>query len=236
MPDMKQPPVMIVCADTDTGYRLAQLLRREDRRVIALMRRRCDPILIEKLGCEIVPADPTDRDEMFSLVESYTDENPEVVCMLGGSPQLNSQGNLNTIDAAVEYGLRRFILLTTIGCGDSVAAVDPFVKAFIGKALRAKNWAETQLRSTDLDWTIIRPGGMVRRATRGKPILVESPNVSGYINLFDLGDLVHQAVNSPATIGHTYAAVDDAKAFDIKGKPLVPALLEPAPGQRDARG
>jgi len=219
---------MLICADTDTGYRLSQLLRRDDRRVIALMRRRADDSLIRKLGCEIVPADPTDRDEMFAIMARFAGEQPEVVCMLGGTPQLNSQGNLNAIDAAVAApGVRRFVLLTSIGCGDSIAAVDPFVKAFIGKSLRAKNWAETQLRAADLDWTIIRPGGMVRRATRGRAILVDSNSVSGYINVFDLGDLVHQVLQSPlaATLRRTLAAVDDAKAFDIKGAPLVPADL-----------
>ena len=165
---------------------------------------------------------------MFAIIEQFAGEQPEIVCMLGGTPQLNSQGNLNAISAAVNApAVRRFILLTSIGCGDSVAAVDPFVKAFIGKSLRAKNWAETQLRGADLDWTIIRPGGMVRRATRGRPILVDSSSVSGYINVFDLGDLVYQVLNSPlaATLKRTLAAVDDAKAFDIKGAPLVPADL-----------
>ena len=37
---------------------------------------------------------------------------------------------------------------------------------------------------------------------------------------------MHQVVNSPHTVGRTFAAVDDAKAFDIKGQPLVPASLD----------
>ena len=220
------PPILIACADTDTGYRLAQLLRREERSVIALMRHRADPILVRKLGCEIETVDPTDRAKMLAVFSRHAQRQPQVVCMLGGSPALNSQGNLNTIEAAVENGVRRFILLTSIGCGDSVAAVDPFVKAFVGKSLRAKNWAETRIKATDMEWTIVRPGGMVRRATRGTPILVESPNVSGYINVFDLGDLVHRVINSPRSIGRTFAAVDDAKAFDVSGEPLIPALPE----------
>ncbi len=225
MTDATRPPVLVNLADTDTGYRVAKLLRDDNRRVLALMRRRADPVLIEKLGCEIVPADPADRDEILSIFEKYAPDQPEIICMLGGTPQLNSQGNLNAIDAAVTTGIRRFIMLTSIGCGDSYAAIDPFIKAFIGKALRAKNWAETQLQNSGLDWTIIRPGGLVRRASKGRPILVENPNVSGYINVYDLGDVVLQALNSPQSIGRIYSAVDDGKAFDIKGEPLVPAEL-----------
>jgi len=218
-------PVVIFCADTDTGYRLAQLLRREKRQVVAVMRQRADPSLVVKMGCEVVTGDPTSRDDVLSILRDFAALEPAVVCMLGGTPQLNSQGNLNVIDAVQTCGLRRLIMLTSIGCGDSLVAVDPFVKAFIGKAIKAKNWAETQLQSTDLDWTIIRPGGMVRRATRGEPILVTNPNVSGYINVFDLGDVIYQVLRSPATIRRIYTAVDSARAFDVKGDPLVPVQL-----------
>ena len=222
---MSSPPVLIFCADTDTGYRLSQLARREDRRVIAVVRERADPLLLVKLKCEIVVGDPTDRDDVHRICGDYTGERPAVVCMLGGTPQLNSQGNINVIDAAVEHNLHRFILLTSVGCGDSASAVDPFVKAFVGKSLQAKNWAERHVRATALDWTIVRPGGLVRRACRGTPVLVESSTVSGHINVYDLGDLVHQALRSEHTIRRTYAAVDDARAYDVQGKPVKPAQL-----------
>lgn len=222
---MSSAPVLIFCADTDTGYRLAQLSRRENRRVIAVVRERADPILLVKLKCEIVVGDPTDRDDVHRICGDYASERPVVVCMLGGTPQLNSQGNINVIDAAVEHNLHRFILLTSVGCGDSASAVDPFVKAFVGKSLQAKNWAERHVRTTALDWTIIRPGGLVRRACRGTPVLVESSTVSGHINVYDLGDLVHQALRSDHTMRRIYAAVDDARAYDVQGKPVKPAEL-----------
>jgi len=222
---MNDTPVLIFCADTDTGYRLSQLLRREDRRVIAVMRQRADPVLLVKLKCEVVVGDPTEREDVRRIVAQFAPENPVVVCMLGGSPAMNSQGNINVIDAAKEFGLRRFVMLTSIGCGDSAPAVDPFVKAFIGKAIRAKNWAEQQLFATDLDWTVIRPGGMMRRASRGQPVLVDNPNVSGHINVFDLGDLVHQVLSSDQTVRKVFTAVDDSRAYDVEGKPVKPAQL-----------
>lgn len=222
---MRSPPVLIFCGDTDTGYRLAQLSRRQDRRVIAVVRERADPILLTKIHCEIVVGDPGNRDDVRRICGEYAKARPAVVCLLGGSPHLNSQGNINVVDAAVEHNLHRFILLTSVGCGDSAGAVDPFVKAFVGKSLQAKNWAERHLRATPLDWTIIRPGGLVRRASRGKPVLVESSTVSGHINVYDLGDLVHQVLCSEHTVRRIYAAVDDARAYDVKGKPVIPAEL-----------
>lgn len=222
---MSSPPVLIFCADTDTGYRLAQLSRRENRNVIAVVRERADPILLVKLKCDIVVGDPGDRDDVHRICAEHAADRPAVACMLGGTPHLNSQGNINVVDAAVEHGLHRFIMLTSVGCGDSASAVDPFVKAFVGKALQAKNWAERHLRATSLDWTIIRPGGLVRRASSGKPVLVESSTVSGHINVYDLGDLVHLALRSDHTIGRVYTAVDEGRAYDVNGEPVIPAEL-----------
>ncbi|MGI9329900.1 MAG: NAD(P)-binding oxidoreductase [Gammaproteobacteria bacterium] len=222
---MNDKAVLIFCADTDTGYRVSQLLRREDRRVIAVMRERADPVLLVKLKCEVVVADPTDREAVRRLCADYAADQPAVVSMLGGSPTLNSQGNINVIDAAREFGLQRFVMLTSIGCGNSAPAVDPFVKAFIGKSIRAKNWAEKHLFATNLDWTVIRPGRMMRRASRGQPVLVDNPNVSGHINVFDLGDLVHQVLSSDQSVRKVFTAVDDARAYDVEGKPLKPAQL-----------
>ena len=222
---MAASTVLIFCADGDTGYRLSQLLRKANREVVAVVRKRADPTPLAAMGCEVVVADPTDREQVQAVLDGRNGACIAVVCMLGGTPQLNSQGNINVIDAAAEIGVERFVMLTSIGCGDSSATVDPFVKAFIGKALKAKNWAETHLQSTELAWTIIRPGGMMRRPGKGSPILVDSPNVTGYINTWDLGDLVLQALDSPRAVQRILTAVDSGKAFDIKGKPLQPAAL-----------
>ena len=80
---MNDKPVLIFCADTDTGYRLSQLLRREDRRVIAVMRQRADPILLVKLKCEIVVGDPTKREDIRRICADYAAEQPAIVVYRG---------------------------------------------------------------------------------------------------------------------------------------------------------
>jgi len=223
--DMDIREVIIFCADGDTGVRLAQLLQWSGRRTIGVIREWSSPEPLERYDANVVIAEPTDREEVAKVFEGRSPEGLAVVCMLGGTPGLNSQGNINVIDAAAKAGVKRFFMLTSVGCGDSRNAVDPQVRRFIGKALRAKDWAETHLRNTDMDWTIIRPGGMLRRKRGSGAMLVDSPTVTGYINMTDLGELIFYALESAKTVGRVMTAVDRGRAFDISGNRLIPAEL-----------
>jgi len=217
--------LVIICADGDTGYRLTQLARREEIGVIAVIHSWADPAPYKRMGAEIAIGDAADRESVAAIFAGRDTEGWGVACMVGGTPVLNSQGNINVIDVAAHAGIRRFLMVTSIGCGDSADAVDPIVKVFVGKALRAKTWAEKHLQATDLEWTIIRAGAMMRRPFKGGPILVESRHVTGYINPTDLGDALFQVLQSPNTKHRILAAVDADKAIDTKGAPLVVAEL-----------
>lgn len=217
--------IIIFGAESDTGYRLAQLVTRHDLELLAVIRTEREKRMLEKLGAEVIIADPLDRAAMAAVFAGLEVSGTAVVAFIGGTPQLNSQGNINVIDAAAEAGVPRFFLTTSVGCGETVAALDPFVKAFIGKAIRAKNWAENRLKATSMEWTIIRSGGMTVRPGRGGPVLIDSPHVVGYINRTDLGDAVFAALVSDKTGHRALTAVDRGKATHTKGEPLVPAEL-----------
>jgi nucleoside-diphosphate-sugar epimerase len=224
-PELNPTTLVVFGADSDTGYRLVQLARRDGRSILGVIERERDRGMLERIGSEVRLADPSRREEADAVFAGLDATRLEVVCFIGGTPQLNSQGNINVIDAAHAAGVPRFVLTTSIGCGDSAVVLDPFVKAFAGKSIRAKDWAEKQLRATGMAWTIVRSGGMTMRPGKGGPILVESPFVVGYINRTDLGDVVYQALTSPKSVGRVFAAVDRGKAMDIHGDPLIPADL-----------
>lgn len=224
-PESNPPALVVFGADSDTGYRLVQLARRNEWTVLAVVQGEPERASLERIGAEVVLADPTRRPEVDAVFQGRDVTRLAVVCFIGGSPQLNSQGNINVIDSAGAAGVSRFLLTTSIGCGDSSVVLDPFVKAFAGKSIRAKNWAEKQLRATGMAWTIVRSGGMTMRPGKGGPILVEDPNVVGYINRTDLGDVVYQALTSPKSVGRVFAAVDRARAMNLNGDPVVPADL-----------
>lgn len=217
--------IVVFGAESDTGYRLVQLARRDDRAVVAVVRQERDMPQLVRMGATARTADPTIRDQVDAVFAGLDGGPPAVVCFIGGTPQLNSQGNINVIDAAQSAGVRRFVLTTSIGCGDSAVVLDPFVKAFAGKSIRAKDWAEKRLLASGMDWSIVRSGGMTIRPGKGGPILVDSTHVVGYINRTDLGDAVYQVLVSPGAIHRILAAVDRGKALNINGDPVVPADL-----------
>ncbi|MBT8441977.1 MAG: NAD(P)H-binding protein [Gammaproteobacteria bacterium] len=217
--------VLVICADTDTGYRITQLACRAGLNAIAVVRPSTDPGMYQRLGAEVLKANPTKREHIAALFANLNIDGLAVASIVGGSPLMNSAGNMNVINAAHDAGVKRFVLVTSIGCGDSSGAVDDFVKAFVGKALTAKSWAERALQGTFMDWTIIRAGGMLRRNFKGGAILLDSNTVSGHINPSDLGDAVYKALMSGKTISRVLAAVDAGQAVELNGDPLVAVEL-----------
>lgn len=222
---MAPSTIVVFGAENDTGYRLVQLARRDQHGVVGVVGRERDFPMLERMGATGRVADPTDRAQVDAVFAGLDGAGLAVVCFIGGTPQLNSQGNINVIAAAQKAGVRRFVLTTSIGCGDSAVVLDPFVKAFAGKSIRAKDWAEKRLLASGMDWSIVRSGGMTIRPGKGGAILVENPHVVGYINRTDLGDAVYRVLVSPAAVHRVFAAVDRGKAININGDPVEPVEL-----------
>ena len=221
----KSDTFLVFGGDTDPGQRLVQRAVAAGFRVVSVLRGSSRAELINSAGAQLVSCEVTDRDAVHRVFDGRDAVGIAVVAILGGSPQMNTQGNINVIDAAAAAGVRRFVLTSSIGCGDSAAAVDPFVRAIAGRAMRAKEWAENHLRATALDWTIVRAGGTLRRPGTGAAILTASTAVTGHITLTDLGDMLFLALTSPRAIHRTLAAVDRGQASNVDGSPVMPAQL-----------
>jgi uncharacterized protein YbjT (DUF2867 family) len=74
--------------------------------------------------------------------------------------------------------------------------------------LPLKTQAEDHLKSLGLDYTIIRPGGLKTAPATGRGLLTEDRTASGIITRADLAQLIVAALDDPATIGKTLAAID----------------------------
>lgn len=84
-----------------------------------------------------------------------TASNPDMVV---------SQGTALIVAAMQAAGIRRLLVITSLGVGSSKDQVPFFFKALIATALRGafqdKEAQEKIVMASNLDWTIIRPGGL----------------------------------------------------------------------------
>ena len=98
---------VIFGADSDTGYRLARLLIDQHCLVVGVTRNERGVSYIKRLDLEIAVADPLDRTAVARVFADRDTTDLAVVCFIGGNPKLNTQGNINVIDAAADAGVQR---------------------------------------------------------------------------------------------------------------------------------
>ena len=136
-----------------------------------------------------------------------------MVSTLGGrAPDgryVDDEGNINVIDEAANREVGRFVLVTSIGCGDMAPYRSERTIAAFGAAVDAKTRAEEHLRRVIPAATIIRPGGLRSDAgRRSRGILTRDPQMHGFINREDVAELIARVLGDPTTLGQTFAAVD----------------------------
>jgi putative NADH-flavin reductase len=102
-----------------------------------------------------------------------------VICVLGLSlaasrkpTVLYSEGTRHVMEAMTALGLRRLVVVTGIGAGDSKGhggfVYDRiFQPLLLGEAYKDKTRQEELVRASNLDWVIVRPGALNDGPARG---------------------------------------------------------------------
>jgi len=115
---------------------------------------------------------------------SETVENTDaVVCLLGRTPNnppdVVSRGTRNIIEAMDDRPVSRLLVLTSMGLGSSSETVPWYVRIANATALHDlmadKARQEELVMQSDLDWTIVRPGG-----------LTDAPRTGEYVHGVDI--------------------------------------------------
>lgn len=192
------------------GYEIAVRLANTQQPVLALVRSPEAASSLDALGIATVQGDALDLEAMHRAIAQAPIQC--VISTIGGLPQDGQRadylGNRNLIDAAVAAGVRRFILISSIGSGNSSVALPPRALEALGAVLAEKEQAENHLISSGLIYTIIRPGGLTSAPPTGNGILTADPTVSGTIHRADVAQLVCQCLMSPQTENQVLSAID----------------------------
>jgi putative NADH-flavin reductase len=139
----------------------------------------------------------------FEKVEKTVWEVDAVVVSLGTRPDspenIVSEGTKNIIQAMQEQGVKRLVVVTSLGVGDSKNQV-PFafkmiMKTALRKVMADKERQENLVRESDLDWVIVRPGGLTDGPRKGEYAFgIEPSIVAGSISRADLAEFVLKQV------------------------------------------
>ncbi|WP_454050171.1 NAD(P)H-binding protein [Cellulomonas sp. Marseille-Q8402] len=102
-------------------------------------------------------------------------------------------------DGATQAGVRRYLLVSSVGAGaEPPEGTDEVFAAY----LRAKTAAEEDLRGRDLDWTVLRPGGLTDDAGTGHVRL--GPEIPrGQVPRDDVAAVLLALLDEPRTAGLT---------------------------------
>lgn len=111
-------------------------------------------------------------------------------------------------DAAVLAGVRRHLQVSAMGVDDAPAGDEVFAVY-----LRAKAAAEQDLRARDLDWTILRPGGLTDEPATGT-VRLEAQVDSGKVPRDDVAAVLVALLDEPRTAGRTLELVGGDTPID----------------------
>mmetsp|Transcript_34579 Transcript_34579/g.87460 ORF Transcript_34579/g.87460 Transcript_34579/m.87460 type:complete len:266 (-) Transcript_34579:262-1059(-) len=170
---------------------------------------------IEGMMAIVAKGDALNKVDVAKVYTSIEDVDA-VVCTLGGTtqdPRVDSEGSINMIHAAMEKGVKKFILVTSLGCGSSKGAIQERVYDALKPVLLEKDKAEAELMAQDkMAWVIIRPGGLSDDPATGSGVLTESTSTSGYVTRADVAQCVVKALFSKKADGKILSCVDKSKA------------------------
>lgn len=106
-------------------------------------------------------------------------------------------------EGAAQAGVRRYVLISSMGAGaPPPAGADEVFAAY----LVAKRAAELDLRARDLDWTILRPGGLTDAEALGT-VRLESAVPRGSVPRADVAAVLVALLHDPRTAGRVLELV-----------------------------
>ncbi|WP_338677278.1 SDR family oxidoreductase [Streptomyces sp. SCSIO 30461] len=120
-----------------------------------------------------------------------------------------------TADAAERAGVRRFLIVSSMGA-DSTRTGDEVFDAY----LRAKGTADDYVRgSSGLDWTVLRPGMLTNDAGTGL-VRLEAATGRGPVPRDDVAAVLAELVESPAAAGLTLELVSGSVPVSVAVKAI----------------
>ena len=179
-------------------------------RVVALVRNPEMATELGELGVEVIEGDALDPAAVQQACVR-AGQDAQVVSTLGSFRQaapVDYQGNRHVIDAMEQAGLKRLLLVTSLGCGDSWQYLPERARAAFGHEVRLKSLAESWLQTSALAWTILRPAGLQDGDATGRATLSQGKEVHGLVRRADVAAQGLRLLADETAVGQIYAIGD----------------------------
>lgn len=144
--------ILVAGSTGNTGTRLVRELQAPGHQTVALVRSSSDT--------SGLPDTATQRNGDLTDLDENVTEGCEVVVFAAGAgggsseemtDKVDRDGAKRLIDLSVAGGVRRFVMLSSIGAGD------PNPQGDLAHYLKAKHAADEHLKASELEYAILRP-------------------------------------------------------------------------------
>ncbi|WP_411735558.1 SDR family oxidoreductase [Paenibacillus sp. M2] len=161
--------VLVIGANGQIGKLVVEQLAQESKhKVTAMIRKPEQADALKELGADVIIGDLEGSVE--DLAEAMKDHNAIVFTAgSGGSTGqdktllIDLDGAVKTMEAAEQQGISRYILVSAYGADQREKWSESIKPYYV-----AKHYADRALFASDLNYTIIRPGGLKNEPGTGK--------------------------------------------------------------------
>ena len=183
---------------------LEQVLTDHGAQSVGIVRNPDHTADLEKHGAEAVVLDLESAD--VDAVAEVVRDADAVVFAAGGGPDSGAERK-DTVDrgaaalladAAERAGVRRYVMVSAMGTENADPDSDEVFQVY----LRAKQAADDDLRSRDLDWTVVRPGRLTAGPADGRVQVGSLPR--GEVSRADVAAVLAEVLTTDSTIGATF--------------------------------
>jgi uncharacterized protein YbjT (DUF2867 family) len=176
---------------------------------VALVRSESHRAELEELGAEVGMLD-IEADDAAAFARAFEGADAVVFAAGGGADgnierkrTVDLEGSLKSAEGASIAGINRFVQVSAISVDEPLPDdTDDVWRAYV----EAKRDADAHLRGTDLDWTILRPGGLTDDPGTGLVTLADHVE-RGDVPRADVAAVIAVCLDDVATVGYQWELV-----------------------------
>lgn len=214
--DCRMTRIAVIGAHGQVGQHLLNQIHEAGDEGVGVIRNREHGEDLVRLGAEtaLIDIETASADELAEALRGA-----DAVVFSAGAGAGSTKERKRTVDfagsvlsaqAAKLAGVRRFVQVSAMGVDEPL---DDDTEEVWAAYVEAKRDADERLRETDLDWTIVRPGGLTSDEATGL-VQVGEKVERGKISRADVAAVILAVIADAGSIGRTFEVVSGSESVE----------------------